>query len=101
MSGRVINDLDIENAIFSKLRYARGGTCTITVKEILKDLNKSNGLHCIYAHKDPRGSQQIRKILLKLGFTYIPADSSHGTGKYRIEGYKFKLSSSSGVVAAC
>ncbi len=101
MCHRRNDEIDIENAIFTKLRYARGGTCTITVKEILKDLNKTNGLQCTYAHKDPRGSQQIRKILLKLGFTYIPADSSHGTGKYRIEGYKFKLSSCSGGVAAC
>lgn len=101
MCRRWNEEIDIENAIFDKLRYARGGRCTITVKEILKDLNRSNGTRCVYAHKDPRGSQQIRNVLLNLGFTYIPADSSHGTGKYRIEGYKFKLSSSSGVVAAC
>lgn len=101
MCRRWNEEIDIENAIFDKLRYARGGTCTITVKEILKDLNRSNGTRCIYSQKDPRGSQQIRNVLLNLGFTYIPADSSHGTGKYRIEGYKLKMSSSVGVVTAC
>ncbi len=101
MCQRRNNQIDIENAILTKLGYARGGTCTITVKEILKDLNRSNGIQCIYARKDPRESQLIRKILLNLGFTYIPADSSHGTGKYRVEGYKYKISSYNGVVAAC
>lgn len=101
MSGRVINDLDIENAIFSKLRYARGGTCTLTVKELLKDLSRTNGIQCLYAPKDPRGSQQIRLTLLSMGFTYIPAEG-HGTGKYRLEGFKVRsLLPCAGVGAAC
>ncbi len=101
MSQKWVNEIDIKNAIFTKLRYARGGTCTISVKEVLKDLNRSNGTQCIYAQKDPRGSQQIRKILLSMGFTYIPADSSHGTGKYRIEGYKLRIPLCPGVSATC
>lgn len=100
MSGRVINDLDIINSVFAKMAAACGASCTLSVQEILRDLNRTNGVRCIYAPKDPRGSQQIRQTLLSMGFSYIPAEG-HGTGKYRLEGFKLRIPLCAGVGAAC